>query len=374
MEQEDIMRIAINCHPTQGGSGIVATELAMALADRGHEVFIIACERPFRLPRKTPVHFRKVYVPDYPLFKYPPHDFSLINKLVETALRYDIDILHAHYMVPHAICAVFARTMLTSHHIKVVSTLHGTDITLVGSHPEFRDICLYAMTHSDALTSVSQWLNRQTCEEFGICRNVHVIPNFIDSTRFHPSGHTGYPSAGKDFIFMHAGNFRPVKRVPDICRLFYDIQKQVPARLKLVGKGPELGGARELCAELGISKHVDFPGSLPDIETDMRKAHFFLLMSQYESFGLSALEAMGCGVPVAASHAGGLPEVIEDGISGVLAPVGDTHGAAQRILEVVTDRSRWEEMSKAAALRALHFDRDTVVSLYEAVYHDVMGE
>jgi L-malate glycosyltransferase len=371
--KEKHMKIAINCHPTQGGSGIVATELAMALADRGHEVFIVACERPFRLPRKTPVHFRKVYVLDYPLFKYPPHDFALINKLVETTLKYDIDILHAHYMVPHAICAVFARTMLTGRHTKVVSTLHGTDITLVGSHPEFRDICLYAMTQSDALTSVSRWLTRKTCEEFGICRNVHVISNFIDVSRFHPSGRSGYPSAGKEFIFMHAGNFRPVKRVADICRIFYDIQTHVPARLNLVGKGPEIGDARELCAELGISKQVDFPGSLSDIENEMRKTHFFLLMSQYESFGLSALEAMGCGVPVAASHAGGLPEVIEDGVSGILAPVGDTHGAAQRILEVVTDRSRWEAMSRAAALRARHFDRDAIVSQYETVYRDILA-
>jgi L-malate glycosyltransferase len=367
------MKIAINCHPTQGGSGIVATELAMALADRGHDVFMVASERPYRLPKNTPVHFEKVYISEYPLFKYPPHDFSVINKLVDVTRRHTIDIIHAHYVVPHAICAVFARTMLQNHDVKIISTLHGTDITLVGSHPEFRDICLFAMTQADTLTAVSDWLSQRTCEEFGICTNtIHTIANFVDFTRFNPEGRAAYPDTGEEFILMHAGNFRPVKRVVDICRIFYEVQKQIPARLKLLGKGPELGVAREMCAEMNICHKVDFCGSVPNIEMEMKKAHFFLLMSQYESFGLSALEAMACGVPVTASNAGGLPEVIEDGISGILTPVGHTELAAKRILEIAGNKNRWKQMSVDTAKRAKVFDMDAIVTQYEDLYRQVL--
>ncbi len=366
------MKIAINCHPTQGGSGIVATELAMALAEKGHEVFMVASERPYRLPDNTPVHFEKVYISEYPLFKYPPHDFSVINKLVDVTRRYDIDIIHAHYVVPHAICAVFTRTMLQNHDVKIISTLHGTDITLVGSHPEFRDICLFAMTQADMLTSVSDWLSQRTFEEFGISSNIQTIHNFVDFNRFNPNERAPYPNNGEEFILMHAGNFRPVKRVMDICRIFYEVQKHIPARLKLVGKGPELGVAREMCAEMNICHKVDFCGSVPNIEMEMKKAHFFLLMSQYESFGLSALEAMACGVPVTASKAGGLPEVIEDGVSGILTPVGHTDLAAKRLLEIATNKCRWEQMSSDTAKRARLFDMNTIVTQYEDLYRRVL--
>ncbi len=365
------MRIAINCHSSQGGSGIVATELAISLAARGHDVFIVACERPYRLPEDSPVRFEKVYIPEYPLFKYPPHDFSVINKLAEVTRRYDIDIIHAHYVVPHSICAVFARTM-TGRPVKVVTTLHGTDITLVGSHPEFRDICLYAMSQCDALTAVSDWLSRQTCNEFGICRDIHVIPNFVDPLRFNPTGRAGFPAQDGEFILMHASNFRPVKRVIDICRIFFEVQKKIPARLKLVGAGPDLAIAREMCAELGICSKVDFLGSVQDIEVVMRSAHLFLLMSQYESFGLSALEAMACGTPVAASLAGGLPEVIEDGVSGMLSPVGETAVIARRIINLLTHQKKWEIMSRKSVERALTFAEETIVSRYEELYRNLL--
>lgn len=368
------MRIAINCHTSQGGSGIVATELAMSLADRGHEVFMVACEKPYRLPESSAVHFEKVYIPDYPLFKYPPHDFSVINKLAEVVRCHDIDIIHAHYVVPHAICAVFAETMLHERSIRVITTLHGTDITLVGSHPEFRDICLYAMTRCHALTAVSEWLSQKTCEEFGLCQDIRVIPNFVDRARFSAEGRATYPGDGEEFILLHASNFRPVKRVVDICRIFYQVQKHIPARLRLVGQGPDIGVAREMCAELGICRKVDFVGSTHEIASIMRQGHLFLLMSQYESFGLSALEAMACGVPAAASDAGGLPEVIENGVSGLLGPVGATDAMAERIVELLTDRNRWEAMSREAEKRAAVFDMDSIVARYESVYRQVLAD
>lgn len=366
------MKIAINCHPTQGGSGIVATELAMGLAARGHQVHMVACERPFRLPDDSPVSFEKVYIPDYPLFKYPPHDFSLINKMVEVVRENNIDIIHSHYVVPHAICGIFARKMLEERRTQLVTTLHGTDITLVGSHPEFRTICQYAMNRCDALTSVSDWLARRTHEEFDIRQSITTIPNFVDLSRFNPTDRAGYPAEGDEFILMHASNFRPVKRVTDICRIFYHVQKQVPARLKLVGKGPELGLAREMCAELGICSKIDIVGSMPDIERIMKQAHIFMLMSQYESFGLSALEALACGVPVAASLAGGLPEVIEDGVSGMLEPVGDVKAMADRIVTVLNDQTTWETMSQAAFQRAAKFGTETMVDQYLAVYESLV--
>lgn len=362
------MKIAINCHPTQGGSGIVATELAMGLADRGHRVHMVACERPFRLPEHTPVKFDKVYIPDYPLFKYPPHDFSLINKMVEVVRENDIDIIHSHYVVPHAICGIFARKMLEDRQTKLVTTLHGTDITLVGSHPEFRTICQYAMNRCDALTSVSDWLAQRTREEFTIRNEITTIPNFVDHERFNAENRAEYPEPGAPFILMHASNFRPVKRVTDICRIFYHVHKQIPARLMLLGKGPELGLVRELCSELNMCGSVDIVGSRPDIENAMKQSHLFLLMSQYESFGLSALEALACGVPVAASRAGGLPEVIEDGVSGMLEPVGDVHAMADRIVALLTDRPAWEAMSRAAAKRSRHFENTKMIKQYETLY------
>ncbi|MCD4654862.1 N-acetyl-alpha-D-glucosaminyl L-malate synthase BshA [bacterium] len=366
------MRIAINCHPSQGGSGIVATELAIALAEKEHQVHIIACERPFRLPENSSVKYEKVYIPDYPLFKYPPHDFSLINKMVEVVRRNNIDIIHSHYVVPHAICGIFARMMLKERRTKVITTLHGTDITLVGSHPEFRTICQYAMNGCDALTSVSDWLSRRTCEEFTIEQPIHTIPNFVDLKRFNPVGRAAYPGDGEKFVLIHTSNFRPVKRVMDICRIFYQVQKELPARLKFVGKGPELGLAMELCSELGICSKVEIVGSMPDIETAMKQAHVFLLMSQYESFGLSALEALACGVPVAAARAGGLPEVFTNGVSGMMEPVGDIKGMAKRIIFLLSDRERWETMSQAAVKRSWLFSTDVVVNQYLGIYESLL--
>ena len=369
------MRIAIACHPTQGGSGIVATELAIALAAKGHDMHMVSCNRPYRLTERHAISFHQVYVPEYPLFKYPPHDLSVVNKLVQVSLEHDIDIIHAHYAVPHAICAILAQHVAKPKNVKVVATMHGTDITLVGSHPEFADICRYTMQHADALTVVSEWGKQRTRDSFKLKRDPVVIHNFVDTSKFTPKGRIGYPGKGESFVLVHASNFRPVKRVADIIRVFFEVQKELPARLKLVGKGPELGIARELCAELGICDKVEFCGSVFDIARVFRNSHLFLLLSDYESFGLSALEAMACGAPAAASRAGGLPEVIQDNGSGLLNPVGANYEAAQRIIRLLRQPDKWRAMSQQAAQAARErFSIAQVIPRYERLYHQVLEE
>ncbi|MBN2053591.1 N-acetyl-alpha-D-glucosaminyl L-malate synthase BshA [bacterium] len=364
------MRIAIVCHPTQGGSGIVATELAEALARRGHRVHIVSCDRPFRLAVNSPVRYHRVNIFEYPLFRYPPHDLSLINKLMEVMVEENIDLVHAHYAVPHAIAALIAGMVVPR--VKVVATMHGTDITLVGSHPDFFRLCSYTMEQCDGLTTVSAWLRDMTIEKFKLDRIPEVIHNFVDTSRFNPSGRREY--AGDEFILMHASNFRPVKRVADVVRVFYRVQRQVPARLILTGTGPELGLVRELCAELGICDRVTFTGSVQQMEDLLRKAHLFLLLSEYESFGLSALEAMACGTPPAVSRAGGLVEVVEDERTGLLCEPDDLERTAARIVTLLTDEARWRAMSVAAAERARReFSIDRLVSRYEELYQRVLG-
>ena len=368
------MRIAISCHPTQGGSGIVATELARALAANGHQVHVISCDRPFRLPETENVLYHPVNIPDYPLFTYPPHDLSLINKLQEVVLAYNIDVVHAHYAIPHAICAILAREIIKPHSVKVVATMHGTDITLVGSHPDFYDVCKYAMVQSDGLTVVSNWLKNRTVEEFRLDFEPDVIHNFIDPVLFNDQGHVGYPDNG-EFLIMHASNFRPVKRITDIIRVFHRIQQNIPAKLVLLGKGPELGLARELCAELGICGKIIFAGSHTDIQTYFKKAHLFLLLSAYESFGLAALEAMACGVPVAVSNAGGLPEIVTHGVTGLLCDGNNSEETARLITQLLTDKTRWCRMSQSSAQHVRkNFTAAAVVPQYEKLYETILGQ
>ncbi len=368
------MKIAVSCHPTQGGSGIVAVELGMAMMERGHEVHVISSERPYRLPAESDACYHKVYIPDYPLFRYPPHDLSLINQLAEVVRKYDIDIIHAHYAVPHAICGIFAKHVVQPHPVRVIATMHGTDITLVGSHPDFMGLCRFAMNQCDALTVVSNWLQDRTMEEFDLDQRPVVIHNFYDNRRFHAGNRTPYPGENQEFVLTHAGNFRPVKRIGDIIHVFHEVQKVLPARLKLVGDGPELGMARELAAELRICRKVDFLGSVQDIETVFRGSHLYLLLSDYESFGLSALEAMACGVPVAASRSGGLTEVVEDMKTGMLTTVGDISGTTQKVLALLRNRQAWEAMSRnSASLAAARFSSPVIVDQYESLYDQVMA-
>jgi N-acetyl-alpha-D-glucosaminyl L-malate synthase BshA len=361
------MRIAISCHPTTGGSGIVATELAMALSRRGHDIHMVSYARPLRLEEDSGVAFHQVNVVDYPLFKYPPHDLCLANKLAEVVKNHDIDVIHAHYAVPHAISAIMARD-ITVKKPRVAATLHGTDITLVGNQEEFYDLVRHTMNRCDGLTAVSEWLKGQTMEIFRPEVEPVVIPNFVDGARFHAEARNGFASAGALEV-IHASNFRPVKRIFDVVRVFNEIRKKVPARLLLVGEGPELGLARELVGELGIRDITLFTGSCAHMGEVLRCGHLFALLSEYESFGLSVLEAMACGVPILASDAGGLKEVVEHGKTGFLCKVGDIAAAAENALGVLSDRSKWEAMSRAAAERAHGiFGLDRVVKQYEDFY------
>ncbi|MCK4413156.1 MAG: N-acetyl-alpha-D-glucosaminyl L-malate synthase BshA [Candidatus Eisenbacteria sp.] len=368
------MKIAVSCHPTQGGSGIVATELATALVTRGHEVHLAACKRPYRLAADSGVVFHLLQVPDYPLFRFPPHDLSLANKLAGICRNHDIDIIHAHYAIPHAITALLARQTVQPHKVRIVTTLHGTDITLVGSHAEFFDLTRHAMIESDALTAVSTWLRDQTMERFQLPRVPEVIYNFVDTVRFSLRGRAAYPRDGEPFHVLHASNLRPVKRIADIVRVFHEVQKKLPARLTILGEGPEKGLAQELVSELNLCGKVAFTSTADDVPKMMRSAHLNFLLSEYESFGLAALEGMSCGTPVAASSGGGLPEVIDHDRTGLLCPVGDVACTAQQVIALLGSRERWEAMSRETAADVRRrFALESIVPHYEELYERVRG-
>ena len=371
------MKIAISCHPTTGGSGVVATELALGLAERGHDVHVVSYERPFRLNEHDNLRFHKVNVQDYPLFKYPPHDLNLANKLAQIADEVKLDVIHAHYAVPHAVSAMLARDMLCScsRSVRVVTTVHGTDITLVGSHHDFYRVCRYAMTRNDGTTAVSNWLADRTQTEFDLDEVPAVIPNFVDCEKFSAEERVGYPGEGEEFVLLHASNFRPVKRVQDVIRVFHLVQERLNARLVMVGDGPDRGMAEELSSELGIADRVKFVGKKDDMAKAYRGSHLYLLLSDYESFGLSALEAMACGTPVVASRAGGLMEVIDDGVSGRLCKVGDHVAIANAAVEMLHDSARWERYSQEARLRAEDgFCKRKIMPMYEDFYEQVIAQ
>jgi len=361
------MRIAISCHPTTGGSGIVATELGIALARRGHDVHLVSYARPLRLTEDSGVTFHEVTVVDYPLFKYPPHDLCLANKLAEVVKRFDIDVIHAHYAVPHAISAIMARD-ITKRRAKVAATLHGTDITLVGNQREFFDLVRHTMNECDGITTVSEWLKEQTLEIFQLEREPVVIHNFVDDSRFHSQNRNPFATSGA-LELIHASNFRPVKRIFDVIKVFDLIRRKVPARLLLLGEGPDLEPARELVAELELEDIVIFTGPCAHMAEVLRCGHLFLLLSDYESFGLSVLEAMACGVPILASRAGGLQEVVLDGETGLLCPVGGVEQAARRAIGLLESGDDWNRMSEAAARRAHDvFGKDRLLRQYERFY------
>lgn len=362
------MRIVISCHPTSGGSGIVATELAMALARRGHDTHLVSYARPLRLADDSDVQFHQVNVVDYPLFRYPPHDLCLANKLAEVVKKNDIDVIHAHYAVPHAISAIMARDIVGSRRVKVAATLHGTDITLVGNQEEFFDLVRHTVNQCDGLTTVSDWLKERTVTTFHPDREPAVIHNFVDRTQFHTQGRNPFP-ASEVIELVHASNFRPVKRIFDVVRVFHAISRKLPARLLLLGEGPELGHARELVAELGLKDIVIFNGPCAHMGEVLRCGHLFMLLSEYESFGLSALEAMACGVPVLGSDAGGLREVVVHGQTGILVEPGEIAKAAERAWALLSDADAWNRMSAAAADRAREFfGVEKIVRQYEEFY------
>ena len=371
------MKIGITCYPTYGGSGAVATELGIALAARGHEVHFVTYQQPFRLPSFLPrVYFHEVDVGRYPLFEYPPYDLALAVRMHEVARAHDLDVLHCHYAIPHATSAWIAKEMLAAEHgrdLRVVTTLHGTDITIVGQDPSFHAITKFSIERSNGLTAVSEYLREETQRAFGCtgCR-IEVIHNFVDPlvydrTRYAP---TLRPQLGADRrVLMHVSNFRPVKRVRDVVGVFARVRERLPAVLVMIGDGPDRVDAESEARRLGVERDVHFLGKLDIVAPLLAEADLFLLPSQNESFGLSALEALASGVPVIGTRAGGLVEVVRDGETGVLCPVGDVPGMADAALEVLGDRGRWQRMSAAAIVDARQrFSRDEIVERYERFY------
>lgn len=374
------MRIGITCYPTYGGSGAVATELGLALGRRGHEVHVISYASPFRLRNFTEhVFFHEVDLSGtYPLLEYFPYSLALAVKQHEVALREELDILHVHYAVPHATAAFLAKQMaLPSRDLKVVTTLHGTDITLVGQERSFFTVTKFSIERSDAVTAVSEYLKEETYDAFG-CMGcaIEVIPNFINPDDFHPGGkggcRTAFAPPGQK-VLMHISNFRPVKRVPDAVRAFAAVRKVVPCVLVLVGDGPERPAAEAVAEELGVRDHVVFLGKHNAVGDLLRCADLFLLPSESESFGLAALEALACGVPVIASNVGGLPEVLLEDEAGVLVDVGDVEAMARGAVELLQDGERLRAASAAGVRVAGNFTVDRVVPRYEALYQSVLG-
>lgn len=368
------MKIGIVCYPTFGGSGVVATELGLALSKRGHEIHFITYSQPVRLDLLgSNVHYHEVTVPEYPLFLYQPYELALSSKLVDMVKLHGIEILHVHYAIPHAYAAYMAREMLHEEgiYVPIVTTLHGTDITLVGSHPFYKPAVTFSINKSDAVTSVSQSLKDDTLRLFNIKKEIEVVPNFIDFSR-HNSQFTDcqrHLMAKEDeMIITHISNFRKVKLIPDVIKVFYNIQKKIPAKLMMVGEGPEKAAAERLCEELNISDKVVFFGNSNEIDKILCFSDLFLLPSQTESFGLAALEAMALGVPVISSNTGGIPEVNIDGVSGFLSNVNDVEDMSKNAIYILSDEERLKSFKFNAAKESAKFAIDNVVPQYEAIY------
>ncbi|HIJ65454.1 MAG TPA: N-acetyl-alpha-D-glucosaminyl L-malate synthase BshA [Candidatus Hydrogenedentes bacterium] len=371
------MKIGITCHPTAGGSGIVATELGIALAEKGHTIHFVTTEHPFRLPDcRENIFCHCVDLISYPLFRYPLCAFALANRICQVAEEHAIQLWHAHYATPHATCAIMAREMLPPEkRFKIVTTLHGTDITLVGTDPSFFRITKFAMENSDAVTAVSKWLTRETEREFDLTSPVRTIYNFVNEDLLaHARADRAALAPKNEKIVMHISNFRPVKRVTDIVRAFAKIADQVPARLVMVGEGPERLSAAAVVKQLGLSDKVTFLGNYRAIENILPAADLLLQPSEHESFGMVPLEAMACRVPVIATASGGIIEVVEHGVTGYLCEVGDTDCMAAWAIELLTDAERARQMGEQGRERALRlFPKDKIVAQYEALYSELVG-
>ncbi len=373
------MNIGITCYPTYGGSGAVATELGLELARRGHQIHFISYAQPFRLTHfREGVFFHEVEVNRYPLFEYPPYSLALAVTMHEVVCREGLDLLHVHYAIPHATAGWIARDMLRANggDVKLVTTLHGTDITLVGQDPSYWSITKFSIEKSDRLTAVSEWLKERTLVDFECARcAIDVIPNFIDPERYDRELYRNERAAlalPEEKIVMHISNFRAVKRVPDIVEVFRRVQREVPSRLVLIGDGPERPRAEALAEELGVGDRVVFLGKFESVAELLGCADLFLLPSEQESFGLVALEAQASGVPVVGTSDTGLAEVVQHGVTGSLHPVGDVEGMAEASIELLRDPSLWKRRSEAARARAVErFAAERVVPLYEDLYRRV---
>lgn len=370
------MNIGITCYPSLGGSGVVATELGKLLAERGHQVHFITSGMPFRLGSFHPnIFYHEVEVNNYNVFKYPPYDLTLANRMAQVAKNEKLDLLHVHYAVPHALCAFLAKQMVGDH-LKIMTTLHGTDITVLGYDSNLRDMIRFGIERSDMVTAVSKDLIHQTHELLHVDKEIIPVYNFIDKRRYYPKDVRELkkkfaPNGEK--ILMHISNFRAVKRVPDVVEVFAKVREQMPSRLLLIGEGPEMGLVRQMIAEKGLTADVCFLGKQEDVAEVLSLADVMLLPSSKESFGLVALEAMACGVPVVATVAGGLPEVVLDGETGYLYEIGDVAGMASGTVQLLQNQEQYETFSRNSIHRSCEtFCHDTITSQYEAMYEQLL--
>ena len=373
------MNVGITCYPTYGGSGIVATELGLELASRGHEVHFITYANPIRLDPEIPrIHYHEVEVSNYPLFQYPPYCLALASRMMEVAESYDLDLLHVHYAIPHSIAAMLAQQMIApKRRLPFITTLHGTDITLVGIDPSYFPITKFSIEKSDGVTAISRDLQRHTAEVFDISSEIRVIYNFINCDLYHPladrSGAAAYAPAGEKLL-IHVSNFRPVKRVLDCIRILAEVRKHTPAHLIMVGDGPDRGPAEHLARELKLAAHVSFLGKQNHVERLIPLAHVLLMPSEMESFGLVALEAMACGVATVGTEVGGVPELIVNGENGFMEPVGDIAAQAARVVELLTDDALHQRITAAGRARAKdQFSTEKIIPQYERYYQDVLN-
>lgn len=374
------MNIAIVCYPTFGGSGVVATELGRALAKKGHQIHFISYNLPVRLEalNDSNIHYHEVNVPNYPLFKYQPYELALSSRLVDVVKTHKVDVLHVHYAIPHAYAAYMAKKMLLDNgiHIPIVTTLHGTDITLVGSHPFYRPAVTFSINHSDRVTAVSESLKQDTLRLFDINKKIEVIPNFIDIDRIKAKGKPCERSllANKEEkIVTHISNFRPLKRILDVIAIFEGILPKVKSKLMMVGEGPEKSKAMEYVKNKGLQEHVLFLGNSNEIDKILCFSDLFLLPSEKESFGLSALEAMAHGVPVISSNAGGIPEVNQHGVTGYLSNIGDTADMTQNAMRLLENEKQHNLFKIQSQEQAQRFNINTIVSQYESSYVDAIA-
>jgi len=374
------MKIGIVCYPTFGGSGVVATELGKALADRGHQVHFVTYNQPARLDLFSEnLFYHEVSVSNYPLFDFPPYELALASRLVDVVRHEQLDVLHVHYAIPHASAAFMAKQILMTYgiYIPVVTTLHGTDITLVGKDRTFKPVVTFSINQSDGVTAVSQNLKDDTYKFFDIKKDILVIPNFIDLTRFSlkPKDHFKKaiaPSGEK--ILVHTSNFRKVKRTEDVVKIFAKVIKKIPSKLLMVGDGPERSMCEQLCRDLGVTDNVRFLGKQDAVEEILSVSDLFLMPSQSESFGLAALEAMACKVPVISSNAGGLPELNVDGVTGFLKEPGDVDGMAEKAIFILEDEERLAKFKENALAHAKEFELSTILPKYENFYLEVIEQ
>ena len=376
------MKIGITCYPTYGGSGVVATELGLELAAIGHEVHFITYSQPFRLTgREHSIFYHEVPVSNYPLFEYPPYDLALATRMSEVAAYYKLDLLHVHYAIPHSISAYLARQMLAerNHRLPFATTLHGTDITLVGLDHSYLPITRFGIDQSDGVTAISSYLRDKTLQEFRTKREIDVIPNFVNCDVYTPlspeareAGRAQYAEPGEK-ILVHLSNFRPVKRAVDAVEIFAKVAQEIPARLMLIGDGPDRSSAEWLARKKGIQDRIHFLGKQPNVSELLPLADLMLMPSELESFGLAALEAMACRVPTIATAVGGVPELIEDGVNGRLFPVGEVDTMAQAAVELLSDDRKHETMAAAARHTAqLRFCSTRIIPRYEAFYERIL--